>query len=313
MYSISAITSISHQQSFQNEGFTEGMLELNDSHTLITPDFKQFIDASLLRRMSKVLRMSVACAKHCMELAKLEQPDAIIVGTGLGCLVDTEKFLNNGISLAGLLPPTAFIQSTHNTIAGQISLSIGNHGYNMTHTQNVVSFEHAMLDAMLLLGEGSGQVLVGAADETIPFLEEVAAELIPDCGSKLTSGSTFLILKNLSDLPGIVLVAVEIYTNYQSKWEVIKTFLLGNGLDLTDIEVVATAQNLESENLELLQSGVESISYLNFTGVYATASALGFHILVDKLIANPKPRYALLINDVAEAHLGLTLLKKREA
>ncbi len=45
-------------------------------------------------------------------------PGAIITGTALGCLEDTVTFLTRMIELnEELLPPTAFIQSTHNTVA----------------------------------------------------------------------------------------------------------------------------------------------------------------------------------------------------
>ncbi|WP_439556972.1 beta-ketoacyl synthase chain length factor, partial [Dyadobacter sp.] len=151
VYYISAASTISHQPTLGNAGFSGSINALATDSSLITPDFKSFIDAALLRRMSKILRMSVACAKDCLAQSHIEQPDAIIVGTGLGCLQDTEKFLSTSLTVEGLLPPTSFIQSTHNTMAGQISLSISNHGYNMTHTQNTLSFEHALLDAMMLL------------------------------------------------------------------------------------------------------------------------------------------------------------------
>ena len=50
-------------------------------------------------------------------------PDAIITGTGLGCLEDTEKFLTAMVTnKEEFLTPTSFIQSTHNTVSAQIAL-----------------------------------------------------------------------------------------------------------------------------------------------------------------------------------------------
>src|SRR5690606_14557075 len=135
MYYLSAASTISHQPTFRNEGVFASLPVLDLLSTIQNPDYKEFVEAGMLRRMSKILRMSVACAKDSLLQAGVGQPDAIIVGTGLGCLLDTEKFLNNVLTVEGLLPPTSFIQSTHNTLAGQISLSLGNHAYNMTHTQ----------------------------------------------------------------------------------------------------------------------------------------------------------------------------------
>ena len=81
-------------------------------------------------------------------------PDAVIAGTGLGCLEDTEKFLGSIYTLQEhLLNPTPFINSTHNTIAGAIALAIKCHGYNATYTHRGFSFESALLDALMLASE----------------------------------------------------------------------------------------------------------------------------------------------------------------
>lgn len=49
--------------------------------------------------------------------------DAIITATGLGCLADTEKFMNALMdNREQMLNPTAFIQSTFNTVGAQLAL-----------------------------------------------------------------------------------------------------------------------------------------------------------------------------------------------
>lgn len=194
MYFIQAASTISHQPTFKNKSFSGNISALNAASELLSPDYKKYISPVLLRRMSKILRMSVACSVDCLEQAGIKSPDAIIVGTGLGCLEDTEKFLNNIISIKeGLLPPTSFIQSTHNTIAGQISLILQNHHYNMTHTQNTLSFEHALQDAFLCLDEGEVNLLVGAADEHIEILDDIV-EKLGYKNMQLTSGASFFIV-----------------------------------------------------------------------------------------------------------------------
>ena len=58
----------------------------------IEPDYKDFIqDAGLRRRMSRVIRMSVASSIMAMSEANEKSFDAIVTGTGWGCLADTEK------------------------------------------------------------------------------------------------------------------------------------------------------------------------------------------------------------------------------
>ena len=142
----------------------------------IDPGYKDFIPAEMIRRMSRIIRRGVASAKLCLNDAATNHnpdetaeitPEAIITGTGLGCMDDTEKFLTSMIrNKEEFLTPTSFIQSTHNTVAGQIALLIHCHGYNFTYVHRGISFESALIDAMtqLHLGEFSN-VLVGGSDE----------------------------------------------------------------------------------------------------------------------------------------------------
>ena len=59
------------------------------------PDYKDIIaNATLRRRMSRIVKMGVACGLECMGELSPEKIGGIITATGLGCLVDTEKFLN---------------------------------------------------------------------------------------------------------------------------------------------------------------------------------------------------------------------------
>lgn len=304
---LSAVSTISHQPTFQNPGFSAALAQVEASSALISPDYKAYIDAGLLRRMSKILRMSVACARDCIEQAGAGQPDAIVVGTGLGCLQDTEKFLNTSLTVEGLLPPTSFIQSTHNTMAGQISLSLGNHGYNMTHTQNTLSFEHALLDAAMLLREGDRNVLVGAADEHIDILNDIAEKLGFETASPLTSGASFFILSSES-AGNAAAELTDVYTSGGAEYgqEEIDAFLDRNGMQIGDIDLVLYAGTPVS-------GAVRNIDYLPLAGVYPTASAFALHYAVDLLATNSEVRNVLICNTLRKSNLGLTLLKAVEA
>jgi 3-oxoacyl-[acyl-carrier-protein] synthase II len=306
---ISAASTISHQPTFRNPGFSLALGPVEASSALISPDYKAYIESGLLRRMSKILRMSVACAKDCIEHAGIEQPDAIVVGTGLGCLQDTEKFLNTSLTVEGLLPPTSFIQSTHNTMAGQISLSLGNHGYNMTHTQNTLSFEHALLDASMLLREGDRNVLVGAADEHIDILDEIAVR--PEAQfavtAPLTSGASFFIL-SLENQGNAKVALIDVHTSGGTEYgqEEIDAFLDKNGLQINDIDLVLYAGTP-------VPGAARNVDYLPLAGVYPTASAFALHYAVDVFGTNSDLKNVLIYNSLRKTNLGLTLLKAVEA
>ncbi len=169
---INSAFSISPQDTFDLEDFFLNFKDVpvsTDFFECVSPDYKQYIDPRQLRRMSKVIRMGVACSKKALEKAGIVVPEGIHIGTGLGCLNDTDKFLaqiteNN----ESLLNPTAFIQSTHNTVSGQIALNIACKNYNLTFSQAEVSFETALIDALLFLQQNNKQqVLVGGIDELI--------------------------------------------------------------------------------------------------------------------------------------------------
>ena len=99
------------------------------------PDYKEMItNANLRRRMSRMIKMGVACGLECLKDISPEKVDAIITATGLGCLADTEKFMNALMdNREQMLNPTAFIQSTFNTIGAQIALLLKIHAYNVTY------------------------------------------------------------------------------------------------------------------------------------------------------------------------------------
>src|SRR6195952_487529 len=119
--------------------------------------------------MGHIIKMGVAAAKDCLNKANIEIPGAIITGTALGCMEDTITFLTRVIEQQEeMLPPTAFIQSTHNTVAAQVALLLKCHAYNNTFVHKAMSFESALLDATMLLNEQeAGNILVGGTEEMV--------------------------------------------------------------------------------------------------------------------------------------------------
>lgn len=306
MYFIQHIESITHQDSFQKENLWSILKPLEADHALISPDYKTYIPAAALRRLSTILRMGIAASKACQEKVALEF-DSISVGTGLGCLTDTEKFLVTINTVSGdILSPTAFIQSTHNTISGQISLDLKNHAYNMTHTQNAVSFEVALLDAMLCVDEGKKSVLAGAADETIPFLDRLRGSLI-ETTHPFTSGATFAVISSDKNQSIAHIRACQVIFSGDNPEAAVSAFLKARQTELTDSDLILEAGE------QFASFGAKHHHFLDYSGYYQSASAFAFHLAHDWFLENPEAKNALIINNQETGKLGLTLVSRNEA
>jgi len=322
MYYINACSSISHQSSFQTKNWAENLKALAKNSELIIPNYKDFIDRSLLRRMSSINRMGLTCAIDCTKQSNETNPDAIIVGTGLGCLADTEKFLKNTLTIEGLIPPTAFIQSTHNTVAGQISLRLKNHNYNITHTQNSLSFEHALIDGLLCLEEGSKNILLGTVDEKIPLMDDLVTDFnLSVLQEKLTSGASFFMLsqdKSEQAAAYISACTAELTLNNNTK-EIVLDFLTDNDLTIDNIDLVMYNTNGTVSNVEIEEDfkGVSCQNYEPYCGYYFTNSAFGLHLANEHLSnhnnsENPI-KTILLYNNYNNENIGLIIVKSIEA
>ena len=123
----------------------------------------QGIPGSILRRMSKSVKMGVGAALPLLPSG----PQGILIGTGNGGMEDSVKFLKQIIDYdEGLLTPGTFVQSTANAIASQIGLLQHNNGYNATYVHRGLAFESALIDAAMLVTEHPGHsYLAGGVDE----------------------------------------------------------------------------------------------------------------------------------------------------
>lgn len=298
---VNTISSVSHQDSFRNDHLLSGLRPLDAETDIVSPDYKAYIQPAALRRLSPVLRMGLTAAMECEQQAG-QAFDAISVGTALGCLRDTEKFLVTfHTATSDVLSPTAFIQSTHNTIGGQISLGLNNHAYNMTHTQNNLSFEVALLDALLCLEEGKTNVLVGAAEEKIDFLEQFRPSLISD-QYPLTSGATFLALSPDKGEVGIRAVHADFHCRHVS--EAVNQFLNVHSVAANQIGLVCGDVD------PLLPDGqYQYMNYLEYSGLHYSAGAFGFHMAHD-FLRHEKGSFALVVNNLCPGKLGIILLER---
>lgn len=317
---VTASSTISHQPTFRNGGFSLQLAELISTSTLITPDYSAFISAMDRRRMSPVLKMAIACAIDCLEQAGISQPGAIIVGTSMGCAVHTRNFLDKILSAGeGPLSPTSFIVSTHNTVAGQISLLLKNHGYNMTHTQNTLSFEQGLIDGVLCVANGYNNILVGGTDEEEEHIYNMK-ERLNDENIHLTSGASFFILSGEKSTAGFVrLVDVGSFGLCSDAPAIIKEFLNANQILTKDIDLVLYANGDKGKTMQLkeLFAGNQLFDYQKITGTYFTNSAFAMHYGIDILLHPNHSVFGdginkiLVCNNLISENLGLILLDNK--
>ena len=276
----------------------------------IEPDYKNILDKNAIRRMSRIIRMGVAASLECMTNSGIKEPDAIITGTAFGCLEDTVTFLHKMVeNKEEMLTPTAFIQSTHNTIGSQIAMLLKCHGYNNTFVHRGLSFEQAVLDARLLLDEGNiKHVLVGGIDELTDTSHAIlkrfglyhregnSAALLqhPGKGTMAGEGAGFFLLTaeesphNVAAFDHISMIfdpeneidiqswIVETLHGLQVSLEDIDLFLLGNNGDLKSDQVYNTFEKSINSS--------EKIGYFkHLCGEYPTASAFGLWLAATTL------------------------------
>lgn len=303
---------ISFQNTITGEKF--GLVPLQDSEAeLVQPAYKELLKPALLRRMSKVLKMGNYCAKAVLKTGEdsFENPDAVVVGTGLGCIRDTIGFLDEVLrNDEQTLAPTAFIQSTHNSIAGQIALMLQNYQYNMTLVQKSLSFEMALLDAELQLSVGNqNQVLVGAADELTPELinllnalaDEMKAEL-PQLGE---GAAFFSATSTKSDASIAKVVQIATSTRVQST----KEFLSKNNLNPNSFDLILRG------NHQLANPTIPEINFKQYFGEFFTVPALATHLALEIFKGNvdhpsiPHSVNRILILNTFGGHYGAIVLE----
>lgn len=159
---------ISPQKTFLSKEFLEDLV-VSETNFLkcIEPSYKDYLDPIMARRMGRIVKMGIAAATEALKDANIEMPDAIITGTALGCLGDTEKFLSAIIADdEQFLTPTSFIQSIQNTVSAQIALQLKCMNHNFTFVHKGFSFESALLDSLMMIEENDAEnILVGGLDE----------------------------------------------------------------------------------------------------------------------------------------------------
>lgn len=134
------------------------------------------LPAAKLRRLGHVQKMAITASSAALQNLSAhpesQERVAITVGTGSGALRETMRFLENMITNEERQPkPTYFINSVHNSIASQIAMTFGFKEEVHTFTQDAISFDLALWQALNILHLGrTNHVLTCGVDELNPFV-----------------------------------------------------------------------------------------------------------------------------------------------
>lgn len=332
---INSAASISAQRTFDNSEFLEEFIDHDDTvMSVVDPNYKEYIPPAAARRMAKGIKMGVVASKIALQEAELANVDAIITGTGFGCTVDSEKFVSALIDNdEQYLTPTSFIQSTHNTVGGQIALGLGCKGYNFTYVHASISFESALLDAQLQLeNDEASTILVGGVDEsgdhTVKIhrlINHIKKEKIKSSellnseteGAVFSEGANFFVLSNTKQRGTYAeLGAIATYNTLvkENLNQVLEDFLEENNLDIGDIDVVVMGNNgdivFDGWYHELSNDTFKKtpqVAFKHLCGEFFTASGFGTWLAV-KMIKTQKIPEIVKLNKETTTQINTVLL-----
>jgi len=349
---IKGMGTISPQQSWGDETLLSQIMESNgDKLTCYEPEYEQWIDPKNLRRMSRIIKLGVTAGLMALKEADVTNPDGIITGTGYGCLDDTGIFLTKMVlNEEHALNPTPFIQSTHNTIGGQLALLLQCQHYNQTYTQGALSFENSLLDAVLQLQENpTKKLLIGGADEITEashaiqkrfgfFKKELNSNLelfnAPD-GTINGEGASFTVLSGAAgthDKASIEAVQLFYKPSYAVLQNGIADALTQCGINPSEVDFVLSGKSGDERSDSMLKKAIaemfasSSLGYFkHLCGEYPTASSFALwlaarilheHHIPDAVIIHDTGRpvkNVLVLNQYFGTYYSLMLLQSCRA
>ena len=336
---------IGAQESFGTGGLTDPAPRAEEfALRAREPAYAPLLPGLTLRRLARSVKMGLATAQAALREAGVARPDAICTGTGLGCLEESQRFL---LAMSQndeqFLTPTAFAQSTQNTVGSQISLFLACHGYNTTYAHRAFSFESALMDALMLLDERQAQtVLCCGVDE---FTEKyaghrrTAGHLRPyvsredflearSPGAPMGEGACCFVLTSVGQ-GGLILRGLELLYRPQALEERVLDFLARSGVSLEQVGLLLLGLSGDSRfdgRLRALASRHPQVPqgiYKHLCGEFHTAAAFGLWAGCGMLEAGGVPeayrsnraperplRHVLMVSGAADTEYSLVLLSR---
>lgn len=319
---------ISPQKTFDSNYFFEEIIK-HDSTKMycVEPAYDSYFDPKTIRRMSRVIKFGVAAAKIAIQQSGIDQYDLISTGTGFGCLQDSELFLKNIVeSNEGVVSPTPFIQSTHNTVSGIIALQLKCHAANNTFSQKGFSFESALLEAFMFAEDESESqhYLVGSFDEISDYSYALMArfnifkkagdsslEMLENKNGEgvfAGEGAAFFSLsKNKTEQSIATIIGISMCykpSNTNDLHTSLTTFLQAHKFDFTDIDTVVLGLSGDKKRDQLLHELNQQfldkqniVGFKHLSGEYMTAGSFGLYLATKIIAQNSIPQTVLLKNN----------------
>ena len=315
---IQSAAQISVQQPLSDVWFDTPIIHDSVFVRAIEPSYKEHIEPSKLRRMGKILKRAIVTTHVAANKAGISMPDAIISGTGLGCIENTEIFLEamvrNGEEF---LQPTYFMQSTHNTISSLVSIDMQCHGYNNTYSHKGFSFDQALLDAYLQITAGHIKTaLVGGYDEMPPKYQLILSRIgywraheenvTFKRGEEAFAGETsasFVLSSEYNEKTMCRIGGIDIlYKPSEADLQIALNELLNQNdcnIDSVDAVVVGisgsrTNDEVYFRNVPVLFAGKPLIHYKHIFGESYTASGLAMYVALTCLQKTYIPKHLLV-------------------
>lgn len=129
----------------------------------------ELIPAALRRRASALSRMVAEAARAAAAEGGAELSRAsMVLGSGYGELVAAAEMIASFREAEGMPSPTKFHNSVHNAPVAYVSMATGNQGLATAIAAGDATAGMALQEAMGVLAERGGDVLVVLADEAVP-------------------------------------------------------------------------------------------------------------------------------------------------
>ena len=294
---IRTATQISIQQPLSEDWMTEPVMYNKPYVRSIDPSFREWLNPLESRRMGKILKRALVTAMKAMKDSGISQPDAIMTGTGLGCIENTEIFLDQ-LCKEGeeMLKPTCFMQSTHNTVSSLIAIYGQCHGYNSTFSHKSISFDSALLDAFMQIRLGDiHHALVTGNDEMTPSYFSILQRIGYVGQPRQVPAGEASVAAMLSADKNHALCEIEKMEIVYHADKIhgvsgnIDAILLGdNGSDSNDSKYMELTSKLPP---------VPLLQYKNVFGECYTSSALGLYAAAQMIAAGRIPHFMLMTPD----------------